>query len=73
MRALSETSKNQTFLKAVRERRRSLRIPQKVLAHEIGVSAPAYCLIEGGAIEIKLDLFIFLCKRLNLQAEMFLI
>ena len=72
MRTLPETTKNKAFLTALRQQRKKLKVPQKVLAHELGVEPPAYCMIERGATSLKLDTFIFLCKRLNLKAEEFL-
>jgi len=73
MRSISETKKNQAFLIALRERREKMRIPQKVLAYELGISTVAYSYIERGSTDLKLDIFKFLCKRLNLKAENFLI
>jgi predicted transcriptional regulator len=72
MRTLSETSKNQAFLSEVRERRRVLRVPQKVLAAEMEISVPAYHKIENGATDLKFDIFNFLCKRLGIQGEKYL-
>ncbi|MBS3913743.1 MAG: helix-turn-helix transcriptional regulator [Bacteroidetes bacterium] len=57
----------------MRERREKMRIPQKVLAYELGISTVAYSYIERGSTDLKLDIFKFLCKRLNLKAENFLI
>lgn len=72
MRQVHETSKNKAFLAEVRQQRRRLRIPQKLIAHEIGVSVVAYCRIERGSTDLKFDIFNFLCKRLGISGEKFL-
>lgn len=73
MRTISETSKNQAFLVECRMARRRLRVPQKVIAHELRISTVAYSNIERGATDLKFDLFKFLCKRLEIAPEKFLI
>lgn len=71
MRSLSGTTKNQAFLMTLRARRRELRIPQKVLAYDLGMTQAAYAFIEQGATDLKLGVFIFLCNRLEINAENF--
>jgi transcriptional regulator with XRE-family HTH domain len=73
MRTLQKTTETKAFLKEVREKRKILKIPQKVIAHELGVTAAAYTQIEKGATSLKFDLFIFLCKRLDLNANNFFV
>ena len=73
MRTLPPSTKNQAFLNAVRLRRREMKLPQKVLAHELSVSTPAYHKIETGKTILNFEIFNFLCKRLILNAEKFLL
>ena len=71
MRTVLETTKNKAFLIEVRQRREKMRIPQKAIAHELGISHPAYCKIERGSTDLKFDIFNFLCQRLGIAGEKF--
>ena len=69
MRKISDTAKIQAFLTAVRAQRKKMRLPQKVLAHELGLGVSAYSKIESGATGLNVGIFNFLCNRLNLRPE----
>lgn len=69
MRTFSASKETKAFLKAIRTKRRELKLPQKVLAHEYGVCVATYSNIENGAREINLDFVIFAAKRLNIQLD----
>jgi transcriptional regulator with XRE-family HTH domain len=73
MWSISSTAKNKAFLSAAKKRRRELKIPQKIIAHEMGLNVSAYSKIECGYTDLSLDKFIFICKRLNLNAQNFLL
>lgn len=73
MWAISSTAKNKTFLIDVKKKRKELRIHQKVLAHELGMTQGNYSQIECGSTDLKLNDFIFICKRLSLNAGSYLI
>lgn len=72
MWSISETAAHKAFLIAVKKKRKEIKLPQKVLAYEMRISRPAYCLLESGQVELSLQRFIFLCKRLNLNPQEFL-
>lgn len=68
-----QTEENPAFLAEVKRARKKLRIPQKVIAHELGMTQAAYSKIESGSSPIKFQTGIFLIKRLNLNPENYLI
>lgn len=72
MWSISETATHKAFLIAVKKRRDELNIPQKQIAHELRLTQSAYSRIECGSSDLKFADFIFLCKRLNLNAQEFL-
>lgn len=73
MRQISATGARETFLKDVKRQRKAMKIPQKVLAHELKISQAAYSFIEDGATDLKLETFIFLCERLQLKPAIYFI
>jgi transcriptional regulator with XRE-family HTH domain len=72
MWSISPTAKNKAFLSAVKQRRKDLKIPQKTIAYEMDIDVSTYSKIECGYTALILCNFIFLCKRLNLNAQNFI-
>jgi transcriptional regulator with XRE-family HTH domain len=72
MWSISATATHKAFLIAVKKKRKEIKLPQKVIAHELGLTPAGYSLLEAGQVELSLHRFIFLCKRLNLKPETFL-
>lgn len=73
MRAFPASCQGAAFLAAVRDRRRELRVKQEVLARELGMTQGAYARIERGASELKFDIFIFLCQRLEIDGKKYVL
>lgn len=71
MWAISSTTKNKAFLTKVKQRRKFLKVPQKIIAHDLGLSVPAYSKIECGYTDLNFDTFKYLCKTLRIHPQEF--
>ena len=69
MRTFPKTHQDKAFLAEVKARRRALRIPQKVLAYELGISPARYARIERGASPLIFAHGKFLAQRLEIKIE----